>query len=117
MLDRLWLAGDDGRYELDQEIGVVVARDKESTEDGLDLNAQLLTKFAPCGIQVGLSGLDLSAGEFPEAAMSFVDGPPTDQIPTTLADHGRQHSFHSGRLRSVVREKCIPDWPRVRVKS
>lgn len=95
MLDGLRLARDDGGHELNYEFRVPIARDKDSREDCLDLHAQFFAKFPACCVEIGFSGLDLSPGEFPESAMSFVAGSLTYEIPTTLTDHGRQYSFQS----------------------
>ena len=95
MFGSVWFAFDSHRQECD-EIGRVRVRYlKIGFADSHSLYTEFLRQFASNCVRVGLARFTLTAGKFPETAMTLVWRSLTDEQFITAANYGSNHTYWS----------------------
>jgi hypothetical protein len=88
VFQRPHLAGDFHANELDLERRSGVPPTKDVVPELGQFDPELLLKLPPGCVSECLARLELSAREFPQAAMAFVPWPKADEIPSLALNYG-----------------------------
>lgn len=96
--------------EGDEERGAGVVYREELPTHARDVEVQFLVQLAPGGVEVGLAGFQLAAGELPESAVALVQRSSADQVAPQILDDGGQDPDGTFRARRHSRGAVIPQY-------
>ena len=94
MLERLRLAGDLDRKELDAERRSVLLMAVEQGSERRGLDTELLAQFPDCRGLEGLVRLQLASRELPEPAVPLVWRSQADEVSSLALDHRGKYPHH-----------------------